>query len=146
MLDTLRVLRASEGVGEETCTPHMHKHTRLYCKQYKMKFWGGENKLFSSFTKRPERWMWINGGEAQGDEKWIEGRELLSVTDLWPPVAVPAATESGQKAIDSIRWRTLVMTVWGWLFSLPAIWFQDLSSPFYLFLISSDSGAIIHLY
>lgn len=27
MLDTLRVLRASEGVGEETCTPHMYKHT-----------------------------------------------------------------------------------------------------------------------
>lgn len=28
MLDTLRVLRASEGVGEETCTPHMYKHTQ----------------------------------------------------------------------------------------------------------------------
>lgn len=40
-------------------------------------------------------WMDGGGGGAQGDERWSERGELLSIRELWPPAAVPAVTKSG---------------------------------------------------
>lgn len=74
MLDTLKALRASEGVGERTYTPHMYRHivseaTTRFCTVKKLKNVtqkGKKIKFFLSFTETLERVMWINGEEAQG--------------------------------------------------------------------------------
>lgn len=74
MLDTLRALRASEGIGERTNTPHhslRDNHTH-FCTVNNTKCNSGGGKrinLFWPFTKQLERVLWRSAGRQEMDRR-----------------------------------------------------------------------------